>query len=388
MKTLGILVVCSTAVGLGLGTALAYMQVRPVAPPRKPLPPVQSGAPAPPVDNSAPRAEMPETVFEFGTIELGATRSHDFEIRNAGGAPLTIKVGSTTCKCTVGSLTTNEIPPGESTKINLEWVAKPAPGPFRHGATLVTNDPLQSQIELTVEGTIVASSFLLSPMELYYGTLQAGSEKMAAIDLLSFVDQEIEIRSHEVSENLSSQIEVQFEPLAQDQLTEADARSGIAIRANFQAGKTIGPLRGTLTLHTNFENAEKLVVPIGANVVGDISIYGAGWRAQQGLLHLGAVHSSEGKSVRLNLAVRGQYAQATEFEVGSVDPPELKVALGERRQMSDTLVHIPLVVEVPAGTPAMVRLGEPVSSDAEIVLRTTHPETPEVRLRVQFAVSQ
>jgi hypothetical protein len=56
--------------------------------------------------------------------------------------------------------------------------------------------------------------------------------------------------------------------------------------------------------------------------------------------------------------------------------------------MSEQLRHVPLFVEIPAGTHPLVRLGEPASSDAEIVLRSTHPDTSEVRLRVQFAVRQ
>ena len=36
----------------------------------------------------------------------------------------------------------------------------------------------------------------------------------------------------------------------------------------------------------------------------------------------------------------------------------------------------------------MVRMGEPSSDEAEIVLRSSHPDTSEVRLRVQFSVGR
>ncbi|MGI9428049.1 MAG: DUF1573 domain-containing protein, partial [Bythopirellula sp.] len=381
MKTILSIVICSTVVGLGFGAALAYIQVRPVAPPPKIEFKQETKPPVSSADETAPKAEVLETVYEFGTIELGASRSHDFKVTNVGGSPLEIEVGSTTCKCTVGSLPTNELQPGESTNVQMEWVAKPKTGPFRHGATIITNDPSQSQIELTVEGTIVTSTMLLNPSELIYGTLQTGETKEAAIDLLSYVEQELEIVGHEIQdEKLQSQIEVQFEPIEQDQLPESDVVSGIKISTSYRAGKSIGPVRGLLTLLTNLKNAEQLVVPISSNVVGDISIYGPGWRAKEGLLRMGNIPRAEGKSVRLNLAVRGQNANATEFEVASVDPPALKVTVGERRQMSDKLVHVKMQIEVPAGTEPIVRLGPPASTDAEIVLRTNHPDTPEVRM--------
>jgi hypothetical protein len=49
-------------------------------------------------------------------------------------------------------------------------------------------------------------------------------------------------------------------------------------------------------------------------------------------------------------------------------------------------MHVPLLVELPAGTAPMVRMGEPIGSDAHIVLRSSHTEIPDVRMRVRFAV--
>jgi hypothetical protein len=90
--------------------------------------------------------------------------------------------------------------------------------------------------------------------------------------------------------------------------------------------------------------------------------------------------------VRLNLAIRGDLAQSTELEVAETDPPELKATLGERRRISDQLVHMPLVVELPKGTPPMVRTGEPASTDAKIVLKSNNPKASEILLRVHFTV--
>ncbi len=391
MKTLLTIVICSTVVGLGFGAGLAFLQLRPVEPLSELASIAESESPAPlsaPLsDKLQPQAEVLETVFEFGTIELGATRSHDFKISNTGTSPLSIKVASTTCKCTVGSLVTNEVLPGESTEVNLEWIAKPRPGPFRHGAVLATNDPKQSQIELMVEGTIVASTFALSPTELIYGTVQVGLSKDAEVLLLSYVDQEVEILGHEIQgDDMNGNVDIRFTTIAKKDLPNTEVFSGIKISSTFKAGNAIGAMRGSLKLLTNLRNAEQLSVPISSHVVGDISIYGPGWRPKHSLLRMGNVRGTKGKTVKLVLAVRGEHAPTTEFEVASIDPPELKVSVGERRKMTDQLYHFPLLVSVPAGTKPLVRLGPPASTDAKIVLKSTHPDTPEVRIGVHFSV--
>jgi len=387
MKAILIIVVCSTVVGLGFGVTLAVMQIPPVAPTVKTVVESPVDLPVAQIDENAPKAEVPETTFEFGSIEMGATRSHVFEVRNVGGSPLHLEVGETTCKCTVGDLEKSDVEPGGRTEIRLEWVAKTGPGPFRHGATLLTNDPAQSHIQLNVEGKIVASTTILSPSELIYGTLQAEETRESDVFLLSFVEERIKIVSHEVrGEGIESQVEVHFEPLEKEELPDPDALSGIKILTTYRAGKTIGPVNGQLILITNLKNAEKLNIPISSLIVGDISIYGPGWRAKQGLLSMGKIRSTEGKIVRLILAIRGEYAAGTEFKVASVKPSELSVTFGEPRQMKEKLLHVPLEIEVPAGTKPMVWLGEPASSDATIVLETTHPETAEVKLKVNFAV--
>jgi len=78
---------------------------------------------------------------------------------------------------------------------------------------------------------------------------------------------------------------------------------------------------------------------------------------------------------------------ATKLHIASVDPPELKVTLGERRELGKKLVHVPLLVEIPVGTRPMVRAGGGSSSElARIVLQSNHPISPEMTMRVRFTV--
>jgi hypothetical protein len=127
-------------------------------------------------------------------------------------------------------------------------------------------------------------------------------------------------------------------------------------------------------------------VPVYGTVKGDISIVSNRWNAASGTLRMDPVKSASGGSLNLDVAIRGEHAGDTEVKVASVKPSVLKATLGQRRQITDKLVWVPLTVEIPAGTRPMVRAGEDQGGEGEILLSTTHPTTSEVRLRVLFTV--
>jgi hypothetical protein len=270
----------------------------------------------------------------------------------------------------------------------LEWVAKTSTGPFRHGARFSTNDPLQSSLRLAVDGHVLQPAEML-PAGLMFGTVQAGETAEAELYLMSYVDQELEILEWEVSpDEMSAQLDVQIAVAQQSELPDSAAHHGLKVTASYRSGAVLGPLRGWLTLRTNLPLAEEFTAPIAGRVIGPISLYGPGWDAKRGLLRIGPVAADEGKVVRLNLAVRGEHAETTEFSIDRIDPPELQVRLGAGRKMGAALFHVPLDVEIPPHTRPLVRMGEPTSSDALIVLGTNHPQVQQVRMRVHFSVSR
>jgi hypothetical protein len=385
MKTLLKLIVCSALTGMVLGAAVAYVEVRPWAVIEL-SPVLQTHTPAPADGSELPRAELPETTYEFGNMERGAKMNHAFKIRNVGAQPLQMEVVSTTCKCTVGDLEKNELAPNEESDIRLEWTAKTSAGPFRHGATIKTNDPRRSRVELVVEGQVVESSSIVPPEMVFYN-VPTGQSSEAHVYVMSNLQPEVNVLDFKFSdETMAPQFDVEITPADKSELPNPQALSGVKVSATFRAGKTIGQRNCWLELTTDVEKSPEQSILVAVSTVGDISVYGPGWAPKLGLLNMGSVRSEQGKKVRLNLAVRGDLAQATELEVVSADPAELKVTLGERQIINDELVHIPLFVEIPPGMPPMVRTGEPASTDAQIILKSNHPHAAEVQLRVHFTV--
>jgi hypothetical protein len=396
MKTTLVWILTAATIGVAAGAALGYWEAKPwtvrggkVA--AKSDPAAGDSKATPPAN--AAQASIDETTYKFGNMESGTTQRRTFVVRNSGKSPLDLEFVSHTCKCTTVELNGKAVEPGaaatvkpgEAGEVMLEWAAKVPPGPFRHGATFVTNDPNNSRIELMVEGDIVAST-TLEPSLLNFGSVNVGAEGKAEMLVMAFLEPEVAIESFEVTdEKLAEQIDVQIEPIDKSALP-ANAQAAAKIVATFTPQGAIGPFGGSLKMTTNLKQAPSIEVPIYGSVKGDISIAGAGWIEPTGTLRLSPAKSAEGLSTRLNVSVRGEHAKATELKVASATPGELQATLGEPKVIRDTFVQIPLTVAIPPGSRPIVMMGEDQGGEGEIILSTTHPDTPEVRLRVLFVV--
>jgi hypothetical protein len=336
----------------------------------------------------APRIQVDEPHFNFGTMERGRTRSHRFEVKNVGNAPLSLQVGQTSCKCTLGEVTGDAIPPGGTTHVALEWSAKADSGPFRQTAIINTNDPLQSRVELSIEGEVVAPTGV-QPPEFFFDKVTAGESKSVEVYVMSLVQDEIEVSHAELSDEATREkFEIKIEDVERELLPNPNAKDGVKITLTSKDDLPIGRFDQWLTLHTNLEDGEKLDISVIGRVVGDIGVYGVTWSEEQGALVLGKVKSSEGARSKLNVVVRGAGAGDVKFKIESVDPAELKVTIGEPVRLSDVLMHVPVEIEVPAGTRPMVRLPTAQSEPGRVVLSTTHPKVKELVLDVRFAVER
>lgn len=399
MKSTFSFVVAAVVVGIVAGAAVGYWEARPwaaggVATSGGPVGKNSASAPAGSTQQGAPHAVAPETTFKFGNMESGATQRHTFPIRNEGDAPLSVNFVSHTCKCTEVRLGGELVEPGagivvpahDAAEIMLEWAAKVAPGPFRHGATFTMNDPNLSRLEIIVEGEIVGSTSL-EPSQLLFGSIHVGQPGKAEMVVMTFLDPEVEILSHEViGDQLKGRMKVTFEPLPKDKLPNPQAKGGVKVIAEYDSGGTIGPFSGSLKLVTNLKKSDRFEVPVHGTVKGDVSIFGKGWNEANGLLRMAPITSAAGGSSSLYINIRGEHAGDAELKIERVEPPELKATLGEREKIRDGLVRVPLTLEVPAGTRPMVRAGEDEGGEGEIVLATTLPDTKQVRLRVLFTV--
>ena len=98
--------------------------------------------------------------YDFGMMKPGDEGEHIFRIENAGTDNLLLRLGATTCKCTLGDLERESLAPGESTDVKLSWTVKEGGEPeFQQSAQILTNDPDKVAISLEITGRIVLVRF-------------------------------------------------------------------------------------------------------------------------------------------------------------------------------------------------------------------------------------
>ncbi|HVT30925.1 MAG TPA: DUF1573 domain-containing protein [Lacipirellulaceae bacterium] len=382
-------VVVAAVVGVLAGAAIAYVEVRSDHDALDKLSDAGSPDTTATAEKNSPRILVQQPHYDFGTMQRGTSKSHEFLVQNVGAAPLKLRNGGTTCKCTMSQVPESAIPPGGSTKIKLEWKAKVDQGPFRQTATILTNDPTQSQVELSVDGQVLPISGV-EPPDFLFDKISVGETKSAHVYVMAMLQDTLTVTDPQFSDpTVRGKFNVDISRATKSELPNKNAKQGVRVTVTALPNLPVGRLATWLTLHTNLPDAEKLDIPLIGQVVGDISVSGiTGWNEDEGVLVIGSVKSSEGGHGKVNLIVRGPDAENVKFGVKSVIPKELKVTIGKPQKLRDELVHVPVDIEIPPGTPPMVHLDTAQGDAAHIVFSTTHPKIKELSLPVRFAVER
>ena len=140
---------------------------------------------------ATPRAVVPVSSHDFGLMDPHATATHAFEIRNEGEHPLALDIKKTSCKCTVGSLESGLLQPGETTTVTMTWNTGYEEDEYQQTATVVTNDPRAKTIELTVKGQVRAE--LVMPKELAFRISDLAEATQASFVVYSQVWTDFEV---------------------------------------------------------------------------------------------------------------------------------------------------------------------------------------------------
>jgi hypothetical protein len=400
MKLLGLTFVACLA-GFALGAGAAWQHIKK---------PAWQGFPVaenPATPQAVPKLAVDSELFVFGVMKGGGTGSHQFHFFNHGQAPLTLKAGATSCKCTVSEVEKGILSPGDSGSVTLQWHPKEVVGRFEQNAKIITNDPIRPELVLSVSGEVTVGLRAIPP-SLVLSSLARQDTAHADVRIYCYLPgQPLEIDGFKMAyDALAPYFTVTHEPIPKSDLAqEPNAQSGVLLHVGVKPGLPQGPFQQTILIATNQPDATSVAIPIEGKVSGDISVAGPDWDDDQNSLNLGAVKSQIGASRQLQLIVRGpknvdkngadkngsdrNWAE-TRFEVGRVEPDYLHVTLGKTEVLGSgaslRISRTPLTIEVPPGSPQESHLGSEQGHVGVIVLETTDPQTPQFKVRVRFAV--
>jgi hypothetical protein len=344
-----------------------------------------------------PQVEVPETQFAFGTVGVGAKGFHEFVIRNAGAAPLELTKGTTSCTCTVsdfdetevGSTGKKVVPPGESTKLKVQWRGKGDGGPFRQQASVLTNDPSRPQVAFVVEGTVVPTYKAVPPFITLTKLSTSSSEKVTAA-FFTFGQEQPVVDSISVTDEKTADFysltTAPLEPTAW--AAETGATGGFQVTAEIRPGLPIGPLRQAIKVVFRMPEEVVAELPVEGSVSGDLAIAGTAWDSSSEALLLGTVSCRTGTEAKLFLTVKGPHRADVKPVVRQVIPDSLRVVVGEGKPVgSGNVIRIPLAITIPPGSDPANHICSTQAPAGKIVLETGHPESPTLTIPVCVAIA-
>ncbi len=377
---IGISVLAGFLIG---ATGLWWMQRDSEPPVKKEVDPRTQKYPRPDISETGPypQVKAEEREYFFGTMELGKTDEHTFLVANAGEAELVLMPGPKSCDCTRYEIEKRHVPPGESSKVTIEWKPSHSDNIFRQMVNLYTNDPKDPVVQLTISGSVAALVQMLPKGDWDLGNVDSpdgGSiDGLVASGLLDSVDLvDIEKSHPAISMELVKARDVDLKDLRATGGTEVHVR----------LGKTIppGPFRGTISFGLEARPGQRFTINLKAHRDGAIRFEGndsARWLKRRQLLDLGEFLASKGKTGNVWLYVRGDHQTITPTAI-ETQPSFLKCTLTKDPGFrSPTTTRYSLALEVPPGSPA----GAYSSADpARVQIRTDHPDYPEMNLTVHF----
>ena len=325
----------------------------------------------------------------LGVMEDSRIGHHEFIFENIGNAPLKIEVASTTCKCTKGEIEKERLYPGEKTKLVLEWNPKGYTGDFAQTATISTTDPERPSISLKVKGRVHAPMALI-PRTMLFGQITSRQDIDGTVRLYLFEDADAKITDVELkNKKTDSYFTVDMQKLTPEEVeAQPDAKAGYKINVVLKPGMPQGAIHQTVQIKTDSKILGEIDLPIEGKIVGDISVYGAGWNESKGVFLLGIIDGKVGLKKNLTVVTRHLAGQPEPLHIESVTPSDiLKASLSKPiTGANGNVTHAKLTIEIPPGTPAANYIGSRQAPFGHILLTGEGPDGPKLDLRVSFVV--
>lgn len=345
----------------------------------------------PPIPDTGPppKVVVEEPHYNFGYMGANTEKKHAYVIRNDGEGPLTLRLESTSCKCTLSKLEEESVPPGESTEVELAWTPKAPSETFRQQAVISTNDPETPQIELTVEGE-VRPILTTYPMDVWsLGTINERQPTTVRGLLMSPLQDEFKILDVQTSHDLLNVEVMEIDQDLPEQLPgmagQFDVKSGYEFVLTLEPGVDVGQFRESVTVRTDIPEAKELTFYVEGTRRGPVSFLPVGdvkWYSDAKLLDLGKFPAAEGKNVKLSMVLKE--GPSEDFEITQVqsESPFVRASFRPDREFQAAgRKRYELTLDVPPGKPATSKLG---SSSVKVNITTNHPDAPTVTIRVQF----
>jgi hypothetical protein len=307
---------------------------------------------------AGPRAVVDEPVYDAGPVSPGDEVRHDFVIRNAGERPLEIVEVRPACGCTVADYD-RTIAPGESGKIHAVVDTTGFAGGIAKGLTVLTNDPDNPRLVITVKATVEPAVFLRPGFARFIQPRDAG---VGSVEQIVFTSTKDDLEITDVQSPYPF-LEVDARPATDDEKQEEGKGKQwvVTLSLDYDAAP-IGALADYVRLTTNHPKQKEVTIPVSGFVRPLVVL-------TPETADFGEVEVAEKTEAALVLKNYAQRDMAISLDTASSLPPGVAVDVEPTKEGREFLVHVTLAPELPAGPFA-----------GTIRLKTDHPERPSIEI--------
>jgi hypothetical protein len=325
---------------------------------------------------------------DFGKMDRNAHGKHAFIVRNDGDAPLELSTGQPSCGVCVKvfAVANPVLQPNERTEVKIEWDVKTSEKEFEQSGPLNTNDPNRKSVHLSIHGHVIDNVRSDRP-DVHFSDLSPNESATATVNIYAYRESEFKIEKFEHGKlDLAEHLNVSFAPLSSDELAkEPNAKSGQKMTIDVKPGLPQGQFDENITVTTN-QSIDPLTIRVIGNVATDILLMGPNVNRERSQVNLGAFSQKDGKKHTVFLIVKGPHRDDTKVEIESYEPKiDFSAKLGEPIRDTEKTIRYPITIEVPPGATPVTRTE---GSQAQIHVKTTHPEVKELTIKVRYVVKE
>ena len=140
-----------------------------------------------------PKIQFASTEYDFGKVEAGVVVKHDFVFTNTGRATLEIGDVRPECGCTTAGTWTKKVKPGRTGIIPLEFNSGNFSGAVSKQATVICNDPRQTNVVLEIHGTVWKPIDLSASMIAFIFSSESEPNETKTVRIVSNLDEPLKL---------------------------------------------------------------------------------------------------------------------------------------------------------------------------------------------------
>ncbi len=310
-----------------------------------------------------PKLVVEEKVIDLGEVPQGVVKDVKFELRNEGSGPLTVKSVRPTCGCTVVDFD-KEIPAGGTGSVRAKLDTTGFKGAISKSVLVMTDDLSVPIVTLAIKAIVKPYIDVMPRALVRFNALQkekaeqkvvlVGTERSGAFTVTG-------VKSE------SDALEVSYRALGDGEKIEGRSDTQYEVVIRLVEDAPVGPISSVVKVMTTAPEAK----------VVEIKVFGvlrALLRVTPPELQFGAVEAVQAPGRNL-IIVNNRLGTSVEITEAVIDDPAFTAEImpidkGKRYQVTVSIKR-----DASIGV-----------KDAVLVLKTTDPDTPELRVPVRASL--